>query len=88
MKPSFASLRQHYPKDTPQKSLFADIGWTDLIGESAFHDTCAIRMRVALLLCGMSLPRARKKGKRGGHQKQIHRAGPRQALAHSQTRVG
>jgi hypothetical protein len=65
MKPSFAALRQHYPRNTLQEALFTDIGWTDLISKPAYRDTCAIRMSVALLASGMSLPKARMKATAG-----------------------
>jgi hypothetical protein len=65
MKPSFIALRQHYPRNTLQEALFADIGWTDLVSKPAYRDTWAIRMSVALLASGMSLPKARMKATAG-----------------------
>lgn len=59
MKPAFAVLRGHYPKSATQGALFGEIGWTDLLNKPAYKDTCAIRVSVALVNCGISLPGAR-----------------------------
>lgn len=59
MKPSFNMVRQHYPKAGKREELYALIGWTDLVDNPAFADTCAIRMSMGLLGAGMALPGAR-----------------------------
>ena len=53
MKPRFAVMQRNYPKAEPQKELFTEIGWTDLLGKDAYKDTCAIRMSYALRLSGV-----------------------------------
>ncbi|MFC5509689.1 T6SS effector amidase Tae4 family protein [Massilia jejuensis] len=59
MKPSFHMVHQHYPKAGKREELYALIGWTDLVDNPAFADTCAIRMSMGLLGAGMVLPGAR-----------------------------
>lgn len=50
MKPSFSIMNQNYPAKESREALFTDIGWTNLIDNKAFWDTCAIRMSIALRL--------------------------------------
>lgn len=50
MKPPFSVINQHYPAKESREVLFTEIGWTDLIDNKAFWDTCAIRMSYALRL--------------------------------------
>lgn len=59
MKPSFHMVHQHYPKVGKREELYAMIGWTDLVDNPAFADTCAIRMSMGLLGAGVVLPGAR-----------------------------
>jgi hypothetical protein len=59
MKPSFGMLYQHYPKAGKREELYPLIGWSDLVNNPAFLDTCAIRMSMALLGAGVALPSAR-----------------------------
>jgi len=57
MKPSFMHLSQAYDRyqamDTA--SLYKEIGWTDVIGKDAWANTCAVRLSLALLHCGVPL---------------------------------
>lgn len=39
-----------------REELFQTIGWGDLVGNSAYADTCAVRMSYALIRCGYRLP--------------------------------
>ncbi|UOD27818.1 hypothetical protein INH39_20275 [Massilia violaceinigra] len=50
MKPSFASLREHYPFEVHflRDNLYDHLGWPDLKTHPAYTDTCAIRMSVGL----------------------------------------
>jgi len=59
MKPSFQLVHQHYPKVGKREELYPLIGWTDLTDNPVFLDTCAIRMSMALLGAGVTLPGAR-----------------------------
>lgn len=59
MKPSFQIVQQHYPKVGKREELYALIGWSDLVDNPAFLDTCAIRMSMGLLGAGITLPGAR-----------------------------
>lgn len=69
MKPSFDSVARHYPsnKTITQEALFKEIGWDDLIGNPAYHNTCAIRVSLALIKAGMSIG-GRIAVKRGPHK--------------------
>lgn len=58
MKPSFQVVHQHYPKVGKREELYPLIGWTDLTDNPVFLDTCAIRMSMALLGAGVTLPGA------------------------------
>lgn len=64
-RPSFKNLKLNYPDASQRESLFAEIGWDDLIPNPAYRDTCAIRMSDALLKAGVMLPGARMKAKSG-----------------------
>lgn len=57
MRPSFLPLQRHYPRtDTVGKAeLFREIGWDDLIKNSAYDNTCAIRMSLALMKVGVPI---------------------------------
>ena len=67
MKPSFAMLRQNYPRlaHLDKVALHKSIGWEDVLQHAGFGDTCAIRMSIALLKSGVSLPGARMTIKAG-----------------------
>jgi hypothetical protein len=45
-RPSFSKLLSNYPKKTKPDVLFADIGWSDLVNNPAYHNT---RVRPKLL---------------------------------------
>lgn len=51
MRPKFSALERNYPKhdsiDTAQ--WFQEVGWDELINNSAYANTCAIRMSLALI---------------------------------------
>lgn len=59
MRPSFQVVYQHYPMVGKREELYPLIGWSDLSNNPAFLDTCAIRMSMALLGAGVTLPGAR-----------------------------
>lgn len=65
MKPGFYELWRQYPRFDKREALFDRIGWGDLSANPAYHDTCAIRMSVALLGAKMPLPGARMAIKAG-----------------------
>jgi hypothetical protein len=65
MRPPFSVLMAAYPRFVDRAPLFADIGWTDLVNDKAYWDTCAIRMSYALLHAGVALPGARMKANDG-----------------------
>lgn len=44
MKPHFGVVYQNYPRLENREVLFTEIGWSDLVDNKAFEDTCAIRM--------------------------------------------
>ena len=57
MKPAFMKLRENYYSvaAVDQATLFREIGWQDLIGKDSFANTCAIRISLALIKCGVRL---------------------------------
>jgi hypothetical protein len=65
MRPFFSILNANYPRSEPREKLFARIGWSDLVANQSYKDTCAIRMSVALLSSGVILPGARMKANAG-----------------------
>lgn len=58
MKPHFSTIKANfYPSQhVNQAKLFEEIGWGDLAGKSAYTNTCAIRMSLALIKSGMTIP--------------------------------
>lgn len=69
MTPHFYTLKKNYPRreDVPRADLLKEIGWQDLINDINYMNTCAIRMSVALLRCGVALP-GRMRIKEGPHK--------------------
>jgi len=69
MKPNFAILRGNFsPAPTVLRAaLFREIGWEDLTENKAYWDTCAIRMSLALIKSGMTIP-GRMPIKSGSHK--------------------
>ncbi len=67
MKPSFAKLNESYPRrePLPREALLASIGWSDVLFNPAFLDTCALRMSLTLVGSGVTLPGARMRVKAG-----------------------
>lgn len=58
MKPLFSTLYKNYPRKdkVPREQLFADLGWEKLLNDEAFYNTCAIRVHLALIRSGVTLP--------------------------------
>ena len=58
MKPVFTNLRSNFSSArlVKQSELFAELGWTDLTDNPAYENTCAIRMSLALIKCGITIP--------------------------------
>ena len=56
---SFEQLWLHYPHPHPETRavLYRALGWESLINDPDYENTCAIRMSVCLLRCGLTLPR-------------------------------
>jgi len=57
MKPAFIKLRENYASvaQVDQQTLFEEIGWSDLVGKDNFLNTCAIRVSLALIKCGVKV---------------------------------
>lgn len=55
MKPAFRTLWAKYPATESREVLYRGIGWADVIDHPAFHDTCAIRMSLALAGAGVNV---------------------------------
>jgi hypothetical protein len=64
-KPLYMVLRHNYPErnDYPRGKLLELLGWDDLLNNSSFADTCAMRMSYALAQSGVHLAGARMTGK-------------------------
>jgi hypothetical protein len=58
MKPHFSTLMNNFSGtgEVSQPELFNEIGWSDLLGNLNYTDTCAIRMSLALIKTGIRLP--------------------------------
>lgn len=58
MKPSFFAVRTNYPSraSSDRSALYKAIGWDALIGVTAYQNTCATRISLALVRAGMRLP--------------------------------
>ena len=69
MKPTFAALSMNYSSNrhVSQEALYKEIGWDDLIGKSAYINTCAIRVSLALIKSGVNV-RGRMAIKNGPHK--------------------
>lgn len=66
----YGVLEKNYPlkKAIPRDTLFRELGWDDLINNAAFENTCAIRMSVALIRSGVTIPAGRIPIKAGPHR--------------------
>lgn len=75
---SYAALRTNFSsnKTLKQPELFRELGWEDLIGNPAYDNTCAIRMSLALIKSGKTIP-GRLKIKKGPHQGKLIEMGQR-----------
>lgn len=69
MKPTFATLSKNYSsnRSISQATLYKEIGWDDLIGNSAYANTSAIRVNLALIKSGINV-RGRIAIKNGPHK--------------------
>lgn len=67
---SFSVLQNNFsPKQLVKPpDLFKEIGWDDLIGNSSYENTCAIRLSLALIKSGVTIPDARMAIKTGPHK--------------------
>lgn len=86
MKPSFAKIKTTYPdKHTfPRDVLYQELGWGDLVNNPVYENTCAVRICVALIKLGMTLP-GRLMIKSGPHKGKMVEPGQAK-LAHSLAR--
>lgn len=58
MVPKFLAVSDAYPTKVPydRAKLFELIGWDDLVANSNYENTCAIRVSIGLLGAGMTIP--------------------------------
>lgn len=68
MRVPFSVLAKHYPRkrDVSAAALFRELGWDDLIGNPAYENTCAIRVSLALIRSGVTIPGGRMAIKKEG----------------------
>jgi hypothetical protein len=88
---SYAALRANFSsnKVLKQPDLLRTLGWDELIGNPAYDNTCAIRMSLALIKSGKTIP-GRLRIKKGPYQGKLIEMGQRNLsllLAH-QSRLG
>lgn len=69
MKPTFATLSNNYSSNrtVSLQTLYKEIGWDGLIENSAYANTCAIRVNLALIKSGINV-RGRMAIKKGPHK--------------------
>jgi len=53
---TFTQMYANYPQ-SERGLLFKHLGWKDLIDNQAYANTCAIRMSVCLIRCGLTFPK-------------------------------
>jgi hypothetical protein len=56
-KPLYATVRVNFSstKVVTKEELYKEIGWEDLIDKSAWNNTCAVRMSLALVKSGLNI---------------------------------
>lgn len=61
-------LVKNYPRKraVPPSALFRELGWDDLIGNPNYENTCAIRVSLALIRSGITIPGGRMPIKKDG----------------------
>lgn len=71
MNVAFSVLMKNYPRkrDVPAAVLFRELGWDDLIGNPSYENTCAIRVSLALIRSGLTIPGGRIPIKKKGQFK-------------------
>ena len=47
--------QMNFPTEDRER-FFKDMGWDDLIDNDAYENTCAMRVSVGLVKCGMTFP--------------------------------
>lgn len=67
IRPAFNTLWHNYHSShiIKRPELFKEIGWDDLINNAAYENTCAIRISLALIKCGITIPDGRMQIKKG-----------------------
>jgi hypothetical protein len=57
MKPIFSVLKNNYSsnKKISREALYQELGWEELISNALYTNTCAIRVSLALVKCGIPL---------------------------------
>jgi hypothetical protein len=68
--PPFNVLWNNYSSNSIIKlpELFKEIGWDDLINNDVYANTCAIRVSLALIKSGVTIPEGRMPIKAGIHR--------------------
>lgn len=67
-RPAYSVVRSNFParsRYSRERLLTEVLGWTDLLENRSFNDTCAMRVSAALALSGIKLIGARMKGTGG-----------------------
>lgn len=58
MKPSFAKIKKTYQDKhaCPRDVLYKELGWDDLVSNPAYENTCAVRISLAFIKLGVTMP--------------------------------
>lgn len=64
---AFTTLNSNFPTED-REQFFKDMGWDDLIPNTAYTNTCAMRVSVCLVKCGMTFPTGEIKILKGDHE--------------------
>lgn len=69
----FNVLAHNYPRKAriSHDALFREIGWDDLIKNTAYENTCATRVSLALIKTGITIPGARMAIRTGPYKGQL-----------------
>ena len=53
--PKFELMWNSYPKEE-RTELFTSIGWSDVVYNPNYQNTCSVRMSICLIRCGIRFP--------------------------------
>src|SRR5262249_37076911 len=68
--PAFGLVKKNYPRsaDVSHEALFKELGWESLNDDPNYSNTCAVRMSLCLIRCGMTLSIGGMRIQKGEHK--------------------